>query len=238
MPAGVEEGFAVGDRVRLVAGDGNVGEATVTEVALGASRMVLPPNLPGGAIDAERLLGSAGAEGALLAAIAPFTARGAAQALEVTARLWRPGAARACPTVPDASPGGSRAVQMLALPPLGQCDVLIASIANRGDAAVDVSPIYIDAGGKVSGLGFFGGGSARIAPGERRHIAIRALVEDRGGKPLPQGIERLAIVALPAITRSPRDLRGAVGTFRSGDAPRLDAGAGALTYRWRVGRTD
>ena len=172
----------------------------------------------------------------LLDAIAPLSARGAAERLEVTARLWRPGARASCPALTADDPPGTRAVAMLALPSLGQCDVLIATIANRGAQAVDVSPIYFEAGGRVSGLGYIGGGNARIGPGERRRIAVRALTEDKQGKPLPHGVERIAIVALPAVTRSPRDLRGSVGVGPMRSSATLDDGAGALTYRWRVER--
>ncbi len=248
MPAGVEEGFATGDRVALFLGETGVGEATVVEAGIGASRIALPTGLPPGPLEAARVLtptatpagaqpGAADSVG-LLHAIAPLSARGAAEALEVTARLWRPGARRVCPTLTADDPPGSRSVAMLSLPALGQCDVLIATIVNRGPVAVDVSPIYFEAGGKVSGLGYVGGGSARMGPGEQRRIAVRALTEDRQGQPLPEGVERVAIVALPAITRSPRDLRGALGTgvMRGAAGVPLDAGAGAILYRWRVVR--
>ncbi|MES2336649.1 MAG: caspase family protein [Pseudomonadota bacterium] len=241
MPAGIEEGFAAGDRVTLFVGERSAGESIVLESGIGASRVALPATLPPGAVEAARALSSVGAGGPhpdLLDAIAPLSARGAAEVLEVTARLWRPGAQRACPALTADNPAGTHGVTMLALPALRQCDVLIATIANRGAVAVDVSPIYFEAGGRVSGLGFVGGGSARIGPGEERRIAVRALTQDRQGNPLPEGTERVAIVALPAVTRSPRDLRGSVGTaaMRGGAGASLDAGAGALTYRWRVER--
>jgi hypothetical protein len=236
LPAGVEEGLAAGDSVRLLAAGTVVGEAKVVEAGLGVSRLAAAPLLPTGSIEAERMLGAGGGgQTALLAAIAPLVARGAAADLEVSAQLWRPGAAPQCPTLPGGSPRGATSVPMLSPPPLGQCDVLIATIANRGIAAVDISPIYFDAGGRVSGLGFVGGGSARVRPGEARRVAIRALATGRDGAPSPLGVERMAIVALPAVTRTPRDLRGAASaTFRSGTTAALDAGAGALVYRWRV----
>ncbi|WP_326525242.1 caspase family protein [Sphingomonas sp.] len=239
MPAGIEEGFAAGDRVALYIADTRVGESVVLESGIGASRLAMPPGLPPGAAEgaaALQIVGDAEHQAALFAAIAPLSARGAAEGLEVTGRLWRPGASRVCPPLSADDPPGTRPVSMLALPALGQCDVLIATIANRGTVAVDVSPIYFEADGKVTGLGYVGGGSARIGPGEQRRIAVRALTQDKQGKPLPEGVERVAIVALPAVTRSPRDLRGAVGTVvtRSGALASLDVGAGALTYRWRV----
>jgi hypothetical protein len=245
MPAGIEEGFAAGDRVSLFLGERAAGASTVLESGIGASRIALPPDLPPGPVEGARTLTTiptdadpATQQAALIEAIAPLSARGAAEVLEVTARLWRPGAQRTCPPLTADDPPGTRATTMLALPTLGQCDVLIATIANRGAVAVDVSPIYFEAGGRVSGLGYVGGGSARIGPGEQRRIAIRALTQDKQGQPLAEGTERVAIVALPAVTRSPRDLRGAVGTtaMRGGAGASLDAGAGALTYRWRVER--
>ena len=239
MPAGIEEGIAIGDRMTLSIGGRAVSATTVEEAAIGASRLALPSDLPPGPVEAMRTLTSVGGEADpanLLRAIAPLSARGTAEQLEVSARLWRPGAQRVCPALTDDDPPGTRPASLLALPALGQCDVVIATISNRGAVPVDVSAIYFEAGGKVSGLGYVGGGSARIAPGERRRIAIRALTEDRQGRPLPEGVERVAIVALPAVTRAPRDLRGVVGTVTRGAGVPLDAGAGALTYRWRVVR--
>lgn len=238
IAAGLEEGFAPGDPVRLLRDGQEVGTSVIIDVGLGVSRITMTGDMPSGAIEAEYLLGSKAGdprEHALLTAIAPLIARGAAETLTLDARLWRPGARRDCARLPDREPAGAVSVSLFNLPALGQCDVLLVRIVNRG-AAVDLSPVYFEADGRVSGLGFVGGGSVRMGNGEIRQVAIRARTQDRDGQPLAEGTERLVLVALPATTPGPRDLRGSIaGAWRAHRA-RLDIGAGALTYRWRVTR--
>ncbi|WP_249276678.1 caspase family protein [Sphingomonas baiyangensis] len=241
IPAGIEEGLAAGDRVRLVApgSAATLGEAAVIEAALGASRLALPDGLPMGAIEAEIMLSPlADAEDRLLAMLAPLAGRGASHAIEVRARLWRPGARRDCARLPArGDPENAEPVTIEALPVLAQCDVLIVEIANRGADSIDVSPLYADADGTLTGLGFLDGGTTRLAPGAMRRVAIRARHEAVDGRRLATGVERLMLVALPARTAAPRDLRGAVGAAWRSAPPALDADAGMLAYRWRVSAT-
>lgn len=242
IAAGVEEGFAPGDQVRLFAAGATEPFATVAieTAGLGTSRIALPASLPPGTIEAERALGvlaDDARDAALLAALAPLAARGAAEGVVVDSWLWRPGASRACVPFPQTGrPADAQRVSLLAAPRLAQCDVLIVEATNRGAAAVDVSPLYRDATGRLSGLGFVGGGTVRLAPGERRTVAIRGRTESRTGEALPGGVEQLALAVLPATTNTPRDLRGAAGApYRSGETLPVEPGAGALFYRWRVG---
>lgn len=249
LSAGSEEGIASGDRFRLIdtASGHAIGEARVRQARIGAATLATDAPPPPGAIEAEPLVApiAAGiARSRFLEAVAPLAGRGAARGLVVQARLWRPGARPRCPELAAAGPPAreTRALDLLAPPPLGQCDVVIAAIRNGGAAAVDLSPFYVAADGRLVALSFLqdagpDDAGVRIAPGERREVAIRLLSESPTHAPLATGSERLLLVALPATAATPTDLRGIADTGDlRGPAPRAPdtAGAGALVYRWTV----
>lgn len=241
VAGGIEEGLAQDLPMRLIDPvDGRiVGQAVVARASLG--RAILQPDgdSPAGAFEAvpsSTTLAGAHHQAGLLDAVAPIAGGGVARDLLVDARLWRPGARRACPDLPEPLPADTRSIDLLAPPPLRQCDVVIASLRNDGAASVDISPFYVDAGGRLVALGFLESGDVRLAPGERRTVAVRLLSEDRTGRALPTGGERLLFVGLPATAGTPVDLRGAADAAlrAAGPDPAATDGAGALVYRWQV----
>ncbi|MFS0736871.1 caspase family protein [Sphingomonas sp. 1P06PA] len=241
LSAGVEEGLAPGMRMRLTdAADGQpVGHATVASAMLGRAVLHTDGAVAAVMLEAEAIgpvtAGASGRNG-LLAEVAPIAGSGVTRDLVVEARLWRPGPRRICPDLPDPVPADTRPIDLLTPPALRQCDVVLATVRNTGSAPIDISPFYVDAGGRLVALGFVEMGDVRLAPGERRGVAVRLLSEDRAGRALPTGSERLLFVALPAGRGSPVDLRGAADAALRAAAPDPAAvdGAGALVYRWTV----
>ena len=77
----------------------------------------------------------------------------------------------------------------------------------------------------------------RLEPGQARFIALRVLTRDSAGRPLPHGVERLALIAAPA-RGSRLDLRGLAGpvVMRGSEAaPDVDRpGLAALVFPLRV----
>ena len=210
LDAGVFEGFEPGAEVRLLtwpemtpAGTGAVADAGAAWSRV-ISEAVRRDQPLAAELSRTRLsLGSSADR--LLAALPPSAGSGEASRLDVEARLWRGG----CGPQPPARlgfPADASPLDLLAPPPLRHCDVVYLKVRNGGDDAVDVTPLYLDAAGAIVALSFAPVDSVRLAPGETRFAAFRVLTRDSRGRALPQGVERLVLIAAPAGPR-PFDLR-------------------------------
>lgn len=238
VQAGAVEGFEPGGRVELTDASGaRLGEATVVRTGLEVTEL-----RPLGAVPDGPLLARLGAdiskEGGrgprLLAALS--THAGSVDGLRLEARRLSAG----CAPNPPARlgfPAGAEPIELMAAAPLRHCDVLYVRIANTGPDALDISPLYVDADGSVTGLGLAPEDDVRIEPGQERFIALRVLTRDGRGRSLAHGVERLALVAAPA--REGRlDLRGLAGpAVMRGAEPSPDVdrpGLTALVFPLRV----
>jgi hypothetical protein len=239
VSAGEVEGFETGARVELTDASGaRLGEAVVARSGLDAAELRPLGPAPDGPLLAR--LGAPAADGGggrgrrLLAALAAYA--GWAPGLQLEARRLAAG----CAPNPPARlgfPAGAEPVELMAAGPLGHCDVLYVRIANEGPEALDVSPLYVDAEGAVTGLSLAPEDDVRIEPGQARFIAFRVLTRDARGRALAHGTERLALVAAPA--RDPRlDLRSLAGPAvlrGAGPAPEVGRpGLAALVFPLRV----
>ena len=203
LDAGVFEGFDPGAEVQLLSWPDQqpLASARVAQSGPGSARLVLEGDAPPGAL-AARLERSAAlslstAGDRLLAALRPSAAGGEASKLVVEARLWR-GGCGPNPPARDGFPDEASPLDLMAPRPLRHCDVLYLRVANAGDEAIDVTPLYLDAGGGIVDLGFAPRDDVRLAPGEARFAAVRVLTRDRRGGALPHGTERLVLVAARA----------------------------------------
>jgi hypothetical protein len=202
VEAGAFEGVDPGAELQLLSWPEArpVARARVVSADATTARLVSEEPVPDGPL-AARLERPApmtlpGAGDRLLAGLRT-TDRDDAAGLRVDARLWRGG----CGPNPPARagfPADGVQIDLMAPPPLQHCDVLYFSVANGGEGEVDVSPLYLNADGAITGLSFAPRDDVRLAPGETRFAAVRVLTRDSKGTPLPSGTERLVLVTAPA----------------------------------------
>ena len=240
VEAGVLEGFEPGAEVSVR--NRAAGWTSPARVAaagpLSASLVVAGP-VPDGplmaSLDRPAPLPSADAGARLLWAVSGLSGE-AARDLKVEARLWRGG----CGPNPPAAlgwPAGAEPMDLLAAPALRHCDVLYFRLANAGPAALDVSPLYVDAEGTIVALTLAPLDSPRISAGAERFAAVRLLTRDARGRPLPAGVEHLTLLASPADTPEPLDLRtlaGPTAVTRSGLSATGPANLSALIFALRL----
>ncbi|WP_102109466.1 caspase family protein [Oceaniglobus roseus] len=105
--------------------------------------------------------------------------------------------------------------------PVGPCDRLWLSMANRGTAAQDVTVLYVDADNRISALWPEPGLSNRIGFGETREAGLEIhLPDNRPGR------EEIVVIAVPARPGAPRTVLTALAdpaVTRAGpDAPLLE----------------
>lgn len=242
LDAGAAEGFDVGDEVELTPGTGERSLGRTRVVRSGFAEAALAPleRSHAGLLFARRAEPTDAAllpRGRRLArALERIAGAAPAVATEVEARLWSGG----CGPNPAASAGFPRSARPFALvapPPLGHCDVLYVRVTNTGEQALDVSPLYLDAAGAVTALSLAPVDDVRLEPGQTRWLALRILTRDREGRPLPTGVERLALVVAEA-GRERRDLRSLAdaAVLRGGDGDLPQEGIGALVFALAVGK--
>lgn len=239
VAAGAVEGLDAGSQVELTDGSNQpVGRAVVLRSGLEAAELRPLGPIPDGPLLARLAVPAQAGEGGrgsrLLAALAGHAR--AVDGLQLEARRLSAGCAPNPPARLGFPPEG-RPLELLAPEPLRHCDVLYVRIANEGAAALDVTPLYVDAAGGVAALSFAPEDDVRLEPGQARFIALRVLTRDSAGRPLPHGVERLALIAAPA--RGARlDLRGLAGpaVMRGSEAaPDVDRpGLAALVFPLRV----
>ncbi|MBN9466987.1 caspase family protein [Brevundimonas sp.] len=226
VAAGAEEGLTTGERVVLENEAAEaIGNAEVTRVGIGRSLLqTVPPTAVSARLAPPDT--SAGSPATrILAAIAALNGGWSPESLTLVARLER-GGGDVCdaPVDVEAPSASATPVSLFALPDLQACDRLYLDVANSGSAALDVNLLYLSADGSVVGPSLHPVDSVRLAPGERRAAALRITAEARAVT------EHLAIIALPAATRFPADLRYLSGpadrtvrALRGGD-PAVDHG--------------
>ena len=215
--AGQEEGVETGSRVTLEAEDGRSLETvSVFRVGLGGSQLsgVAPPEAVAGRLLAADRSRNRPAD-RLLSAIETLGGSWVPGAIAISARLERPDPASCLAPVDPQAPGPTATAFSLLDPPrLRDCDRLYLTLSNEGTATLDVSLLYLAADGGVVGPGLHPVDDVRLRPGERRDAAIRIVAE-----PGPV-VERLAVLAMPATSRFPLDLRYlASASLRGGDIP-------------------
>lgn len=215
--AGQEEGIEAGSRVRLEAADGrNLDTVLVARVGLGGAQ--LSGGVPSEAV-AGRLLAADRRRNRpadrLLSAIETLGGSWAPDAVAISARVERPDPGSCLEPVDPQAPGPNAvAFSLLDPPPLRDCDRLYLTLSNQGTQTLDVSLLYLAADGSVVGPGLHPVDDVRLRPGERRVAAIRIVAE-----PGPV-VERLAVLAMPATSRFPLDLRYlASASLRGGEIP-------------------
>ena len=225
--AGQEEGVEIGSRVTLEAADGrNLDTVSVARVGLGSAQLSgeAPPEAVAGRLLVRDRKSNRPAD-RLLSAIETLGGSWAPNTIAISARLERLDS-RAClePVDPEA-PGPTAATFSLLDPPtLQDCDRLYLTLLNEGTETLDVSLLYLSADGGVVGPGLHPVDDVRLRPGERRDAAIRIVAET---DPV---VERLAVLALPAVSRFPLDLRYlAAAQWRGSGLPISD---GAYTDWW------
>ena len=226
VAAGAEEGLTTGERVVLENEAAEaIGYAEVTRVGIGRSLLqtVLPTAVSARLAQPDTSAGSPAAR--IMAAIAALNGGWSPESLMLVARLERrDGDVCDAPVDVEAPPASATPVSLFALPDLEACDRLYLDVANAGAAALDVNLLYLSADGSVVGPSLHPVDSVRLAPGERRAAALRITAEATAVT------EHLAIIALPAATRFPADLRYLSGpvdrvvrALRGGD-PAVDHG--------------
>lgn len=204
VAAGAEEGLIDGDRVVLEnAASAAVGYAEVTQVRIG--RALLSPGSPD-AVSARLTSADRGraetSAARVLAAIAALDGGWAPDSLAVAAWLdRRPAMACDAPVDAEAPPVSAIPVSLFALPEMQACDRLYLDVANAGPSALDVNLLYLAADGGVVAPSLHPVDSVRLAPGEHRTAALRFTTEPA------RVTEHLAVLATPATTRFPADLR-------------------------------
>ncbi|MGZ8363852.1 MAG: caspase family protein [Caulobacteraceae bacterium] len=239
IEAGALEGFTAGAKVELRAASGARANARVETAGPLSALLAASGELPGGALTASLSNVAVSGAGAasrgerLLTALAPLAGDGGA-GLSVVARLWR-GGCGANPPARDGFPAASESFDLWAPAPLHHCDVIYLEFRNESAAAIDVTPLYVDASGAIIGLTLSDGDSVRLAPAQSRFAAVRLLTRDVSGRRLAAGVERLAVLSAPASARDPLDLRSLAGSaiLRGGETlpsgPALNARIFALT---------
>lgn len=217
IAAGVEEGLATGDRLLLENEGGDpIGYGSVARAGIGRSVLegAAPSAASGRLTPPDMKAGTAAAR--VMAAIAALSGGWTPQTLSIATRLDRSASERCdAPVDVETPPDAAAPVSLFALPELKACDRLYVEITNDGRAPVDVNLLYLSATGEVVGPSLHPVDSVRLAPGERRSAALRITAEST------TVTEHLAILALPAATRFPADLR-----YLSGAAARPDRGDG------------
>lgn len=204
VAAGAEEGLIVGDRVVLEnAAGAAVGYAEMMQVRIGRALLspVSPDAVSARLTSADR--GRAETPAArVLTAIAALDGGWAPDSLAVAAWLDRP-PAMACDAPVDAEspPVSAIPVSLFALPEVQACDRLYLDVANAGPSTLDVNLLYLASDGGVVAPSLHPLDSVRLAPGEHRTAALRFTAEPA------RVIEHLAVLATPATTRFPADLR-------------------------------
>ena len=218
--AGREEGIEVGSRVRLESADGrDLDTVSVAHVGLGGS--LLSNGAPAEAVAGRLLIGDRTSNrraDRLLSAIETLGGSWAPNAITISARLERPDSGSCFEPVDPQAPGPTAAIFSLLDPPtLRDCDRLYLTLSNEGTETFDVSLLYLAADGGVVGPGLHPVDDVRLRPGERRDAAIRIVAESG---PV---VERLAVLAMPAVSRFPLDLRYlATAQWRGGGLPISD----------------
>lgn len=225
--AGQEEGIDVGSRVRLEASDGrNLDPVSVVRVGLGGAQLsgVVPPEAVAGRLLAADRSSNRPAD-RLLSAIETLGGSWVPNALAINARIERPDPVSCLEPVDPQVPGPNAvAFSLLDPPTLRDCDRLYLNLSNEGTQTLDVSLLYLAADGSVVGPGLHPVDDVRLRPGERRDAAIRIVAE-----PGPV-VERLAVLAMPATSRFPLDLRYlASASLRGGEIP---ASEGVYAQWW------
>lgn len=230
MAAGAEEGVEAGAAVSLEAADGrSLGLAVANRVTLGSTR--LGGDVPQDAI-AARLAPDKGRGqrpgDRILSAIETLGGAWATDTLDVSARLERPAFGACTEPVDPETPGPDALTISLANPPqLQNCDRLFLSVINRGAASMDVSLLYLAADGSVVGPSLHPVDEVRVRPGEQRTAAIRIVSES------VVVVERLAVIAMPATSRFPLDLRYLATSAVRGSGEE-DAGSDDRSRWWRA----
>lgn len=229
VASGELDGFAPGAEVELVQAGRTVGQTTVARA--GPAEAWLEPvfGLAVGELEASA---DANAEAARGRRIADLAARiegsGPAAALRLELRRLRAG----CGPSPPARLGFPPAAEPLdprATPELRHCDLVYLRIENAGAAPVDVSPLYLDAAGRVSALTLTPTDDVRLQPGDTRFAAVRILTHDSAGHVLPHGQEHLTLLVTPAGPRR-TDLRTLADPALRGGAAAPDVGARTITF--------
>lgn len=203
LAAGREEGVDDGDAVVFEDAAGQVlGRGKVAKAGLGQSRLKNAPTMAIAARLAPRLHPAKSAGERVLAAISALDGGWSSGALAIEARLERP-EREACATLVDPQSPGMDAtpVSLFDLPALRDCDRLFISLTNTGATPLDVNLLYLANDGSVVGPSLHPFDDVRLRCGEHRDAAIR-LVSEAG--PV---MERIAIIAIPARSRFPLDLR-------------------------------
>ena len=226
VAAGSLDGFAAGEDVALVQAGQSAGRTRVLRAGAAEAWLEPAPDLKAGELLAE----PSGAQdrGRRIADLAARTeGQGPAAALRLELRRLRAG----CGPNPPARLGFPPAATPLdpaAAPELRHCDVIYLRIENAGARAVDVSPLYLDADGRVQALSLSPTDDVRLSPGETRFAAVRILTHDASGRPLPHGREHLILLAAEAANTPRTDLRTlADPTLRGG--PPADLGSRTIT---------
>lgn len=204
--AGSEEGVRPGDTVMLEAMDGApLGVAQVTAVTVGEAQLDAAPT---GAVAARIAPAPPHADvrpaARLLAAVQALGGGWQGEGLVLTAWRHRPPEGCAARIDPDQLPDGATGVDLMALPPFIDCDVLIVEARNNGVASIDVNLLYAAGAGQVVSPTLFPTDTPRVAPGEARRIALRLRKDAADG-------DRLVVVATPVRSRFPLDLRYLTG---------------------------
>lgn len=215
--AGQEEGIEAGSRVRLEAADGRtLDTVSVARVGLGGAQLsgVVPLEAVAGRLLAADRSRNRPAD-RLLSAIQALGGSWVPNAIAINASVERPDPDSCLEPVDPQAPGPNAvAFSLLDPPPLRDCDRLYLTLLNQGTQTFDVSLLYLAADGSVVGPGLHPVDDVRLRPGERRDSAIRIVAE-----PGPV-VERLAVLATPATSRFPLDLRYlASASLRGGEVP-------------------
>ncbi len=167
---------------------------------------------------------------------------------------------RACAPASRTIPASAERLESdVATPDLGQCDMIYFKIGNIGDKPIDLTPLYLDAGGTISNFGPESG--LRLEPKAKPEtvaIRIKSFNTDTG-QPEPAGQERFLFIAVevdgrhafaanfahlaqPSLTRSAVSatplgayLDAAVfgGATRAISAP-ITGNSQIISYRWTV----
>lgn len=225
--AGQEEGVEAGSRVTLEAADGrSLDTVSVARVGLGGAQLsgVVPLEAVAGRLLAADRSTDRPAD-RLLSAIQALGGSWVSNTIAISARVERPDPGSCLEPVDPQAPGPNAvAFSLLDPPPLRDCDRLYLTLSNQGAQTLDVSLLYLAADGSVVGPGLHPVDDVRLRPGERRDAAIRIVAE-----PGPV-VERLAVLAMPATSRFPLDLRYlANASLRGGEIP---ASKGVYAQWW------
>ncbi len=156
-------------------------------------------------------------------------------ATRVTVRGCGDGAARRFAAGAARAPGDGPIV-------VRDCDTVTLSFTNRGAAAVDLSPLYIDPQGRIYYLRGYPDGAyfgLRVPPGESREVVYQERLADGAAT----GDMQLLVLAVPADPEAlyPRDFRYLEGDLPPEDrsravAPGGDGQTGAVLIALRLER--